>query len=96
MTKYHRHDMNPLKQVCLYRCQSMDRSQEPHFESRGLRPNDFSTCFLKIHLRINGKMPKGYKELIHENTTIIPTLTSMSNSKSPHVATLETTFTHLK
>ena len=23
--------------------------------------------FLKIHLGINGKMPKDYKELIHEN-----------------------------
>ena len=39
--------------------------------------------FFKIHLGINGKMPKGYKELIHENTTTIPTSTNMSNSKSP-------------
>ena len=49
----------------------------------------------KIHLGINGKMPKGYKELIHENTTTIPTSANMSNSKSPHTTTLETTFTHL-
>ena len=28
--------------------------------------------FLKIHLGINGNMPKGHKELIHENITTIP------------------------
>ena len=50
---------------------------------------------LKIHLGMNGKMPKAYKELIHENRTTIPTSTNMSNSKSPHEATFETAFTHL-
>ena len=52
--------------------------------------------FLQIHLGINGKMPKGYKELIHENTTTIPTSTNMSISKSPHATTLQTAFTHPK
>ena len=28
----------------------------------------FALYSIKIHLGINGKMPKGYKELIHENT----------------------------
>ena len=42
----------------------------------------FAFYSIKIHLDINGKMPKGYKELIHENTTDIPTSTNMLNSKS--------------
>ena len=41
-------------------------------------------------------MSKGYKELIHENTTTMPTSTNMSNSENPEAATLETTFTNLK
>ena len=40
-------------------------------------------------------MPKGYKELIHDNTTTISTSTYISNSNSPHATTLETVFTHL-
>ena len=58
-------------------------------------PNFISSFFFNIHLHvgINRKVPKGYKELIYENTTTIPTSTNESNSKSPHASTLEIVFT---
>ena len=56
----------------------------------------FFFFFLKIYLGINGKVPKGYKQLIHENIITILASTNMLNSKSPNATTLETTFTNLK
>ena len=53
-------------------------------------------CFFKINLGIDGKMPKGYKELIQENITIISSSTNILNSEIPHTTTLEIVFTHLK
>ena len=45
--------------------------------SRGIIDVTMKDNFLKIQLGINGKIPKGYKELIHENTITIPTSTNM-------------------
>ena len=52
---------------------------------------------LSFTLVLMERFPKAsYKELIHENTMTIPTSTNMLISKSPHAASLETVFTHLK
>ena len=86
------------KQTCTRRELSFKSLTFPHAKASSIvlmNPNwticqDFTriinVLFLKIYLAINGKMLKGYKELIHENTTTIHTYitTNMRNSKSHH------------
>ena len=88
------------KQTCTRRELSFKSLTFPHAKASSIvlmNPNwticqDFTriinVLFLKIYLAINGKMLKGYKELIQENITIIPLSTNMSNIRSPLATTL--------